>query len=346
LPNYHISDLVTYSNYSKIATDIEKNLSITQEIEITVEKAIINTTLKALLRELKQKYSSKLIFSDELKSVINYNTEVKNFENRASGKSNVLENIGTLVMGSWSNIIMFCAIVVDMIHYSITGIFDRKFIMKNDFTKNSYNIGYKAIPIVFLLAFLIGLTITLQAAIQMAKFGGQGYLAKLISLAMLKELGPLITAIIISGRTGSSIAAEIGTMVVMEEVDAIKTMGIRPLKFLLVPKFWAFTIAMPILTLLADIAGIIGGMVIALVYDVPSGSFLSEVITSLNMSDIVWGTIKSLSFAWTILAVASFKGLKVRGSADAVGTATTSSVVISIFMVVVIDSIFSLILYL
>ena len=162
---------------------------------------------------------------------------------------------------------------------------------------------------------------------------------------MTKELGPLITAIIIAGRTGSSIAAEIGTMVVMEEVDALKTMGVKPLKFLLVPKFWAFTTVMPVLTLVADIAGIFGGFLIASAYSIPPGSFMVDVIESVEMSDIFWGTVKSISFAWVILAVGSFKGLNVRGGADAVGRATTESVVVSIFMVVAIDAIFSLFLY-
>jgi len=165
------------------------------------------------------------------------------------------------------------------------------------------------------------------------------------TMVMTKELGPLITAIIIAGRMGSSIAVEIGTMVVMEEVDALKTMGIKPLKFLLVPKFWAFTLVMPILTLVADIAGIFGGFLVASVYSIPAGAFVNQMIESLEFADIFWGTIKSISFAWVILAVGSFKGLNVRGGADAVGRATTESVVVSIFLVVAIDAIFSLILY-
>ena len=162
---------------------------------------------------------------------------------------------------------------------------------------------------------------------------------------MIKELGPLITAIIIAGRTGSSIAAEIGTMVVMEEVDALSTMGIKPFKFLLVPKFWAFSLAMPVLTILSDLSGIIGGMFVAMFYGIPAKSFMAEILLILTPADLFWGTMKSLTFAWVILAVASFKGLHVRGGADSVGRATTESVVISIFMVVVIDAIYSLILY-
>jgi phospholipid/cholesterol/gamma-HCH transport system permease protein len=232
-----------------------------------------------------------------------------------------------------------------MLYYSVTSLWNKKFIVKNDILKNSYQIGNKGIPIVFMLSFLIGLTITLQSAVQLSKLGGQGYIATLIGTAMFKELGPLLTAIIIAGRTGSSITAEIGTMVVMEEVDALQTMGVKPLKFLLVPKFWAFTLSMPILVLISDFSGIFGGLLIAKIYGVPVHAFISQTIGIMQLSDFFWGTVKSLAFAWAILGIACFKGLNVRGGSDAVGKATTESVVSAIFSVVVIDAIFSVILY-
>ncbi|MBP5406968.1 ABC transporter permease [bacterium] len=336
------SDL-TIENSSRVYTGISSLFAKGDSFE--VDSAIsLNSITKALIRELYENYPEQLIIPEELKKEIFYQKD-EDAEKPEKPHIPFLEGLGDKILKLRDLIFFFFVIMVDMIFYSLESIFNRKFILKNDTTKNAYYIGYLAVPIVFLLAFLIGFTIALQAAIQLAKMGGQSMLAIMSTMIMTKELGPLITAIIIAGRTGSSIAAEIGTMVVMEEVDALKTMGVKPLKFLLVPKFWAFTTVMPVLTLIADIAGIVGGFLIASVYSIPPKSFWIDVIESIKMSDIFWGTIKSISFAWVILAVGSFKGLNVRGGADAVGRATTESVVVSIFMVVAIDAIFSLFLY-
>lgn len=339
------SDL-TIENSKKAFSELSKQFAngATFEVDRDIQ---LNSITKALIRQLSEDHPDQLIVPEELKNDIFYSKE----EGEGGGKSEEkageprLDRLGGGLLKLWDIIFYFFVIMVDMIFYSLESIFNRKFILKNDTTKNAYYIGYLAVPIVFLLAFLIGFTIALQAAIQLAKMGGQSMIAMMSTMIMTKELGPLITAIIIAGRTGSSIAAEIGTMVVMEEVDALKTMGVKPLKFLLVPKFWAFTTVMPVLTLVADIAGILGGFLIASAYSIPAGSFWIDVIESIKMSDIFWGTMKSISFAWVILAVGSFKGLNVRGGADAVGRATTESVVVSIFMVVAIDAVFSLFLY-
>lgn len=341
----NIPDNLTIENSKEIYSKLSRQFSDGTTFEVDRD-ILLNSITKALIRELSENYPEQLVIPEELKNDIFYpKDEGKSEVEEKKAKTPFLENLGGKLLKLWDVIFLFFVIMVDMIFYSLESIYNRKFILKNDTTKNAYYIGYLAVPIVSLLAFLIGFTIALQAAIQLAKMGGQSMIAMMSTMVMTKELGPLITAIIIAGRTGSSIAAEIGTMVVMEEVDALKTMGVKPLKFLLVPKFWAFTTVMPVLTLVADIAGIFGGFLIASAYSIPPGSFLVDVIESVEMSDIFWGTIKSVSFAWVILAVGSFKGLNVRGGADAVGRATTESVVVSIFMVVAIDAIFSLFLY-
>ena len=342
----NIPDNLTIENSKAAYADLSKQFANGATFEVNRDIQL-NSITKALIRQLSEDHPDQLVVPEELKDDIFYLKDDGKTEAEDSAKSAepLLEKLGGRLLKLWDVIFYFFVIMVDMIFYSLESIFNRKFILKNDTTKNAYYIGYLAVPIVFLLAFLIGFTIALQAAIQLAKMGGQSMIAMMSTMVMTKELGPLITAIIIAGRTGSSIAAEIGTMVVMEEVDALKTMGVKPLKFLLVPKFWAFTTVMPVLTLVADIAGIFGGFIIASAYNIPPGSFLVDVIESVEMSDIFWGTMKSISFAWVILAVGSFKGLNVRGGADAVGHATTESVVVSIFMVVAIDAIFSLFLY-
>jgi len=337
---------LTIENSKAVFSELSKQF--TKGAAFEVDRNIqLNSITKALIRQLSEDHPDQLIVPEELKNDIFYSKEeaATGKEEELKSAEPRLERLGGRLLKLWDVVCYFFVIMVDMIFYSLESIFNRKFILKHDTTKNAYYIGYLAVPIVFLLAFLIGFTIALQAAIQLAKMGGQGMIAMMSTMVMTKELGPLITAIIIAGRTGSSIAAEIGTMVVMEEVDALKTMGVKPLKFLLVPKFWAFTTVMPVLTLVADIAGIFGGFLIASAYNIPPGSFVVDVIESIEMKDIFWGTMKSISFAWVILAVGSFKGLNVRGGADAVGRATTESVVVSIFMVVAIDAIFSLFLY-
>ncbi|HNZ54834.1 MAG TPA: ABC transporter permease [bacterium] len=336
---------LTIENSEKAYLEISASISKLDSVTIDVADITLNSMTKALIRKLSEEFGEKLVIDEDVRKEIFYQKEESEEEKNPRKKEPFLERFGETLIKTWEIIYYFCVIMVDMLFYSFESLYNRKFVLKDDATKNAYYIGYKAIPIVSLLAFLIGLTIALQAAIQLAKMGGQGYIAMMSTMVMTKELGPLITAIIIAGRTGSSIAAEIGTMVVMEEVDALKTMGIKPLKFLLVPKFWAFTLVMPILTLIADIAGIFGGFLVASVYSIPAGAFVNQMIESLEFADIFWGTIKSISFAWVILAVGSFKGLNVRGGADAVGRATTESVVVSIFLVVAIDAIFSLILY-
>jgi len=342
----NIPDNLTIENSKAVFSELSKQFANGAAFEVD-RNIQLNSITKALIRQLSEDHPDQLIVPEELKNDIFYSKEEgKNEKEEAEKPAEPrLDRLGGRLLKLWDVIFYFFVIMVDMIFYSLESIFNRKFILKNDTTKNAYYIGYLAVPIVFLLAFLIGFTIALQAAIQLAKMGGQSMIAMMSTMVMTKELGPLITAIIIAGRTGSSIAAEIGTMVVMEEVDALKTMGVKPLKFLLVPKFWAFTTVMPVLTLIADIAGIFGGFLIASAYNIPPTSFLVDVIESIEMKDIFWGTMKSISFAWVILAVGSFKGLNVRGGADAVGRATTESVVVSIFMVVAIDAVFSLFLY-
>ncbi len=344
--NLVLPEQITHDTVESVLRDARQFVMNAEEpIVINLEGVRLDTLRKAIIRHLMHEFPDKVSLSDGFRSEILYEKPQSATGHSDDDSDDFLYRLGDTLLKRWNDLVFFGIILVDMIYYSIEIFWNKKFVVKGDILKNSYYIGYKAINIVFLLSFLIGLTITIQAALQLAKMGGQSYIATLIGYSMVKELGPLVTAIIIAGRTGSSIAAEIGTMVVMEEVDALFTMGLRPFKFLLVPKFWAFSLAMPILVLISDVSGIIGGLLVALFYGIPAKAFMTDILLIITPSDIMWSNIKSLSFAWIILAVASFKGLHVRGGADSVGRATTESVVISIFLVVVIDAIYSLILY-
>lgn len=231
----------------------------------------------------------------------------------------------------------------EIFYWSFIGLFDRKGQRKGSFIQQSIYIGMDAFGIVGLLSLIIGLILSLQSAAQLRLFGANIFIADLLSVSMVREMGPMMTAIIVAGRSGSAIAAEIATMQVTEEIDALKIMGLNPLRYIVVPKFHAFTLCMPILVTCAIFIGMFGGFIIAVTYlDLNAVTFLNRAINILTLKDIAVSLAKSTFFAWVIVIIGSFYGLRVKGGAEGVGQATTQSVVASIFAVIVFDAIFSL----
>ena len=208
---------------------------------------------------------------------------------------------------------------------------------------NLQSAGFEALPIVGLLSFLMGLVIAYQGADQLQRFGANIFIADLVGLSMLRELSPLMTAIIVAGRSGSAYAAQIGTMKVTEEIDALRTTGVGPTELLVLPKLLALVIALPLLTIYADITGILGGMIMAssklgVSFDV----FLDRLGDAVSLSSFLTGVGKAPVFAAIIALVGCYQGFKVTGSADSVGRQTTVSVVQSIFLVILADALFSI----
>ncbi|MEW6669600.1 MAG: MlaE family lipid ABC transporter permease subunit [Thermodesulfobacteriota bacterium] len=204
--------------------------------------------------------------------------------------------------------------------------------------------GVDALPIVSLISFLLGLIMAFMSAVQLKQFGANIYVASLVSLAMVRELGPIMTAIIVAGRSGSAFAAEIGTMKISEEVDALFTMGFDPTRFLVVPKLIASVVVVPLLTLFSDVFAILGGLLVGVsMLDLTTGSYMAQTLKTLSIFDFNLGLIKSVVFAILIAWIGCLRGFQVRGGADAVGRATTSAVVSSIFLIILTDSIFSVI---
>ena len=208
-----------------------------------------------------------------------------------------------------------------------------------------YNIrsaGYNALPIVGLLSFLLGIVIAYQGADQLRQYGANIFVADLVGLSMLREFAPLITAIIIAGRSGSAYAAQIGTMSVTEEIDAMRTLGIAPLDLLVLPKVLALLIALPLLTVFADVLGVFGGMIMARAQlGVGFGEFLDRFVKAVSITSYLIGICKAPVFAAIIAVVGCFQGFRTKGGADGVGRQTTRSVVQSIFLVIVADALFS-----
>ena len=203
--------------------------------------------------------------------------------------------------------------------------------------------GYKALPIVGMLAFLLGVVIAYQGGDQLRLYGANIFIADLVGLSMLRELAPLIAAIIVAGRTGSAYTAQIGTMKVTDEIDALRTMAITPIELLVIPKLIALVIALPLLTVYADIMGIFGGMVMAnVMLGLSMSTFLDRLVEAVSLQSYLTGLGKAPVFAAIIAMVGCFQGFQVVGSAESVGRQTTISVVQSIFWVIVIDALFSI----
>jgi phospholipid/cholesterol/gamma-HCH transport system permease protein len=205
--------------------------------------------------------------------------------------------------------------------------------------------GVDALPIVGLISFLLGLIIAFMSSVQLRQFGADIYVASLVSLAMTRELGPIMTAIIVAGRSGSAFAAEIGSMRISEEIDALFTMGFDPTRFLAIPKVIASLVVVPLLTLFSDLFAILGGLVVGvLMLDLTANAYTAQTFATLTPFDVFLGVLKSAVFAFLISWIGCFRGFRVRGGAASVGEATTSAVVSSIFLIILTDSVFSVIL--
>lgn len=204
-------------------------------------------------------------------------------------------------------------------------------------------VGFRALPIVGLISFLIGAVIVNQGAIQLAQFGAEIFVVDMVAIAQLRELGILLTAIIIAGRSGSAFTAQIGSMVLREEVDAMKVIGINPVDVLVLPRLIALVVMLPLLTFFADMIGVTGGMLMAwATLDITPGVFIQRFREAIVLSTFLVGLIKAPFFAVVISVSGCFEGLKVRGSAESVGRHTTKSVVQSIFLVIVLDALFAI----
>ena len=227
-------------------------------------------------------------------------------------------------------------------YYTFVGPFQGKSLRLQSAASQAMEAGVRALPILSLVTFFIGLILALQSAYELSKLGAMSLVAKAVALSMSRELGPLITAIVVIGRSGSAFAAEIGTMKVTEEIDALEVMAINPVHFLVSPKFLAMTIMLPCLTIWANTMGILGGALFGVTQaDFTFSRYIQASLDSLFIRDIFSGLIKSVMFGATITAVGCFEGLSTAGGAEQVGRSTTRAVVISILLVVAVDLVFT-----
>jgi phospholipid/cholesterol/gamma-HCH transport system permease protein len=211
----------------------------------------------------------------------------------------------------------------------------------SDFWMVLQQCGADALPIVALISFLIGLILAFVGNVQLTHFGANLYVADLVGIAMVREMGVVMTAIIMSGRTGAAFAAHIGSMKANEEIDALRTFGFNPFDFLVLPRLLSLVLMMPLLTIYADVIGILGGMLVGSFVGIPPELYWSESLASLDMTNSSLGVIKSVFFGATIAMSGCMMGMQAGKSSAAVGEATTQAVVASITAIVVLDSAFA-----
>ncbi len=256
----------------------------------------------------------------------------------------LIERVGESSLKMFTDFVAVITFLGDLLTALVYSLLHPRSIRWEDVNFYMKRAGIEGLPIVGLISFLLGLIIAFMSSLQLKQFGANIYVASLVGVAMVSELGPIMTAIIVAGRSGSAFAAEIGTMKVNEEVDALITMGFDPTKFLAIPKVLAAMVSVPILTLYSDLFGIGGGLVVGVIgLDLTAYTYIQETMKVLSISSLIRSLIKSIVFAVLIAGIGCQRGFQVRGGAEAVGASTTSAVVAGIFLIIVIDSAFAII---
>ncbi|MEA1889387.1 MAG: ABC transporter permease, partial [Pseudomonadota bacterium] len=231
----------------------------------------------------------------------------------------------------------FIALVISLQHPSS--------IRYSAIVKNIEEAGVRALPIVALTSFLIGVVIAYQGAVQLQKFGANIFIVDMIGISITRELAPLITAIVVAGRTGSSYTAQLGTMKITEEIDAMCIMGFEPHRFLVLPRIIALMIALPLMIFFADIIGIAGGMIVSNIHlNISYAEFINRLQEVLDIKHVWIGLVKGPFFAWLIAIIGCFRGFQVSRNTESIGRYTTISVVNAIFLVIACDAVFSVVL--
>ena len=258
-----------------------------------------------------------------------------------------LDRLGERAYEDVSSSMSFLYLASDLSWASVTALVQRRGIRPGTFIDQATRVGADGFAIVAVIMFLIGGVSALQAAAQLRQFGANVLVADLLAIGITRELGPLMAAIMVAGRSGSAFAAEIATMKFTEELDALQTMGLNPLRLVAVPKMWAMLLTVPLLTIMADFIGLAGGTATGVLsLDISPSTFINRVQNALLLKDILTGLVKSFSFAWIITIVSVYRGLQFRGGAAGVGQATTAAVVSAIFAIIVLDLVWGLLFYL
>ncbi len=283
----------------------------------------------------------------EVERIVNLYGGHKKFKRRRPQRkpANAVEQIGEATLAVIQEVRLILDFFGQLVVAAMLAIKHPKTVNFHDVGPTMERAGADAAPIVMLINFLIGFVMAYQSAEQLKQFGANIYVVDLVGVSMTRELAPLMTAIIICGRSGASFAAELGTMKVSEEIDALRTLGFMPLRYLVMPRMLGLILVAPFLVLLADAVGIAGGLVVAaLTLDITPTSFMIQLQTAVKPSDILSGVVKSMVFAGAVSLISCQQGLATSGGAEGVGRRTTGAVVAILFALIVLDAIFTVLL--
>ena len=253
---------------------------------------------------------------------------------------NFFEKIGAVVLSVYSHIVEVTALFFDTIAWLIVGPAKHKSAKRAGIFYQMAFVGAGSLIITLFVAFFTGIVIAMQSAYQLGKFGANIYVAPMVAVSLARELAPVLTALVVAGRVGAAIAAELGTMKVSEQIEALETMALNPVRYLVVPRFLALLIMLPCLTIMADIVGIFGGFLVG-VFNLKLDPYRYITFTFKYMAwkDVWTGLVKSVTFAIVISMIGCYMGLKAKGGAEGVGRATTLSVVTSFILIILFDCI-------
>jgi len=260
-------------------------------------------------------------------------------------KLTFLEGIGKKVIKKWQGTLQFMHFIGESCYQFFQTVLHPSQFRFASTIKHIETSGFQALPIIGLTAFLVGLVIAYQSAEQLSRFGANIFIVEMVSISVFRELAPMIAAIVVAGRSASAYTAEIGTMKITEEIDAMRTMGFDPQQFLVLPRMLALIISMPLIVFFADIVGMFGGMVIAR-FDlgITFSEFMARLQTEVPLKHILIGLIKAPFFGFVIAAIGAYRGFQVTGSTDSIGHYTTISVVNAIFWVIASNALISVLL--
>lgn len=252
------------------------------------------------------------------------------------------EKIGSIVLGTFRGIADVAGLLFDTVFWLIVGPAKRKFAKRDGIFYQMVFAGNGSLIIVLFVAFFTGIVIAMQSAYQLQRFGANIYVAPMVAISIARELGPVLTALVVTGRVGAAIAAELGTMKVSEQIEALETMALNPIRFLVIPRFLALLVMLPCLTVIADITGVFGGFLVGVFnLKLDPYRYLTFSFKYMAWKDVYTGLIKSATFAVIISMIGCYMGLRAKGGAEGVGKATTLSVVTSFILIILFDCIWT-----
>ena len=304
-----------------------------------------------LILELKKRQLEKDRFfciqnlNNESQELLNFLEQQKTASSPVNKPENFIVNLGKSITEIVKNIRENIAFFGELLVYLGQFLLHPKSLRWRDFWRILDDVGPQALPIVLLIGFLVGVIITFQSAEPFGRFGAQIYIIDLVGLGLVREMGPLMTAILLAGRTASAFAAELGTMKINQEIDAITTMGLESIKFLTLPRIIASIIMTPLLSMFLILAGIIGCFLVMLSLGYNLNIFYTELLNVITLTSFLAGLIKTFVFGAVITSIGCLYGIKTSTGASAVGSATTKAVVVSLIMLVIIDGLFAIVYY-